>query len=113
MAVFKVLTPADIVAFSTGLIAGVDEVGRGPLVGDVVTAAVILDPNQPISGLNDSKNSVRSAVKPCLMRFVKKPCVITSAVQVLLKSMNLIFCMPLCLPCSAPLLGLISRLNSC
>ncbi|RKF15499.1 ribonuclease HII [Alginatibacterium sediminis] len=35
--------------------AGVDEVGRGPLVGDVVTAAVILDPNQPISGLNDSK----------------------------------------------------------
>ncbi|GAL12630.1 ribonuclease HII [Vibrio astriarenae] len=30
------------------LIAGVDEVGRGPLVGDVVTAAVILDPNNPI-----------------------------------------------------------------
>lgn len=37
------------------LIAGVDEVGRGPLVGAVVTAAVILDPNQPILGLNDSK----------------------------------------------------------
>jgi RNase HII (EC 3.1.26.4) len=37
------------------LIAGVDEVGRGPLVGDVVTAAVILDPARPISGLNDSK----------------------------------------------------------
>lgn len=36
-------------------IAGVDEVGRGPLVGDVVTAAVILDPNNPIEGLNDSK----------------------------------------------------------
>ncbi|WP_038174008.1 MULTISPECIES: ribonuclease HII [Vibrio] len=36
-------------------IAGVDEVGRGPLVGDVVTAAVILDPNNPIVGLNDSK----------------------------------------------------------
>ena len=36
-------------------IAGVDEVGRGPLVGDVVTAAVILDPNQPIAGLADSK----------------------------------------------------------
>lgn len=35
--------------------AGVDEVGRGPLAGDVVTAAVILDPDQPISGLNDSK----------------------------------------------------------
>ncbi len=37
------------------LFAGVDEVGRGPLVGDVVTAAVILDPTQPIEGLNDSK----------------------------------------------------------
>ncbi|BED89720.1 ribonuclease HII [Pseudoalteromonas sp. MM1] len=37
------------------LIAGVDEVGRGPLVGDVVTAAVILDPANPIAGLADSK----------------------------------------------------------
>ncbi|EGG94542.1 Ribonuclease HII [gamma proteobacterium IMCC1989] len=35
--------------------AGVDEVGRGPLAGDVVTAAVILGPNKPIEGLNDSK----------------------------------------------------------
>ena len=39
----------------TQLIAGVDEVGRGPLVGDVVTAAVILDPAKPIAGLADSK----------------------------------------------------------
>ncbi|WP_426417353.1 ribonuclease HII [Aestuariirhabdus sp. LZHN29] len=37
------------------LVAGVDEVGRGPLCGDVVTAAVILDPAKPIEGLNDSK----------------------------------------------------------
>ena len=37
------------------LIAGVDEVGRGPLCGPVVTAAVILDPQRPILGLNDSK----------------------------------------------------------
>ncbi|MEZ8106934.1 ribonuclease HII [Vibrio cortegadensis] len=37
------------------LVAGVDEVGRGPLVGDVVTVAVILDPNNPIEGLTDSK----------------------------------------------------------
>ncbi len=36
-------------------IAGVDEAGRGPLVGAVVAAAVILDPNNPIEGLNDSK----------------------------------------------------------
>ncbi|WP_024529513.1 ribonuclease HII [Serratia fonticola] len=37
------------------LFAGVDEVGRGPLVGAVVTAAVILDPARPIVGLADSK----------------------------------------------------------
>lgn len=37
------------------LVAGVDEVGRGPLCGAVVTAAVILDPGKPILGLNDSK----------------------------------------------------------
>ena len=37
------------------IIAGVDEVGRGPLVGDVVTAAVILDPQHDIAGLADSK----------------------------------------------------------
>ena len=43
--------------FSSGavLIAGVDEVGRGPLAGPVVTAAVILDPSRPIAGLADSK----------------------------------------------------------
>ena len=38
-----------------GLICGVDEAGRGPLAGPVVAAAVILDPRQPIDGLNDSK----------------------------------------------------------
>jgi len=37
------------------LVAGVDEVGRGPLAGAVVAAAVILDPNNPIKGLTDSK----------------------------------------------------------
>ncbi len=42
-------TPAGV------LVCGVDEVGRGPLCGAVVTAAVILDPDQPIEGLNDSK----------------------------------------------------------
>ncbi|MDC7243082.1 MAG: ribonuclease HII [Sphaerochaetaceae bacterium] len=36
-------------------IVGVDEVGRGPLAGPVVAAAVILNPNNPIEGLNDSK----------------------------------------------------------
>lgn len=36
-------------------VAGVDEVGRGPLAGEVVAAAVILDPRRPIGNLNDSK----------------------------------------------------------
>lgn len=38
-----------------GLLAGVDEAGRGPLAGPVVAAAVMLDELQPIRGLNDSK----------------------------------------------------------
>mgnify|MGYP000579504385 CR=1 FL=1 len=38
-----------------GLVAGVDEAGRGPLAGPVVAAAVILDDTQPIAGLGDSK----------------------------------------------------------
>jgi ribonuclease HII len=38
-----------------GLVAGVDEAGRGPLAGPVVAAAVILDPSRPIRGLRDSK----------------------------------------------------------
>ncbi len=41
--------------YNGDLLAGVDEVGRGPLAGDVVTAAVILDPCRPIEGLDDSK----------------------------------------------------------
>ena len=40
---------------SSGLVAGVDEAGRGPLCGPVVAAAVILDPRRPIPGLADSK----------------------------------------------------------
>ena len=38
-----------------GLVAGVDEAGRGPLAGPVVAAAVMLDPRKPIDGLADSK----------------------------------------------------------
>ena len=41
--------------FGVPRIAGVDEAGRGPLAGPVVTAAVILDPQRPIIGLADSK----------------------------------------------------------
>lgn len=40
-------------------IAGVDEAGRGPLAGPVTVAAVILDPQRPIAGLDDSKKLSR------------------------------------------------------
>lgn len=44
-----------IVSEKYGIVCGIDEAGRGPVAGDVYAAAVILDPNNPISGLNDSK----------------------------------------------------------
>ena len=41
--------------YASEIIAGIDEAGRGPLCGNVVAAAVILDPARPIEGLRDSK----------------------------------------------------------
>ena len=55
--------------WTTDLVAGVDEAGRGPLAGPVCAAAVILDPNQPIEGLNDSKKLTakkREALAPLI-----------------------------------------------
>ncbi len=53
------MTPCDlpplVIDYRGSLLAGVDEVGRGPLAGAVVAAAVILDPARPILGLADSK----------------------------------------------------------
>lgn len=51
----KVELPPLEIPYQGLYLAGVDEVGRGPLVGAVVTAAVILDPAQLIAGLADSK----------------------------------------------------------
>lgn len=51
----EVAVQAEFVWNTPGLIAGVDEAGRGPLAGAVVAAAVILDEQHPIKGLNDSK----------------------------------------------------------
>lgn len=45
----------DLPAWQAEIVCGVDEAGRGPLFGEVVAAAVILDPSQPIAGLGDSK----------------------------------------------------------
>ena len=55
MAIKKTLPPILDWAERGQYVAGVDEVGRGPLAGPVVAAAVILDPLQPIEGLMDSK----------------------------------------------------------
>ncbi|WP_066965335.1 ribonuclease HII [Microbulbifer sp. Q7] len=51
----KSTLPPYVCRYAGDLLAGVDEVGRGPLAGDVVAAAVILDPQNPIAGLADSK----------------------------------------------------------
>ena len=45
----------DELLIPVGRVAGVDEAGRGPLAGPLVAAAVILDANNPIAGLDDSK----------------------------------------------------------
>lgn len=55
------------------LVAGVDEVGRGPLAGPVVTAAVILDPEHPIDGLMDSKKLTESR-REKLAAIIKENC---------------------------------------
>ena len=49
------MSPRPDTDFAPFPIAGVDEVGRGPLAGPVVAAAVVLDPRRPIDGLDDSK----------------------------------------------------------
>ncbi|NHB92467.1 ribonuclease HII [Photorhabdus cinerea] len=54
------------------LIAGVDEVGRGPLVGAVVTAAVILDPFRPIAGLADSKKLSEKRREELYLEIIEK-----------------------------------------
>lgn len=53
------------------LIAGVDEVGRGPLAGAVVAAAVILNPDKPIEGLLDSK-MLNEAKRDALDELIRK-----------------------------------------
>ena len=49
------MLPFDETSNSYKLVCGIDEVGRGPLAGPVVAAAVVLDPDKPIDGIEDSK----------------------------------------------------------
>ncbi|MEE3159230.1 MAG: ribonuclease HII [Pseudomonadota bacterium] len=73
------VTPAD-----NELVAGVDEVGRGPLCGAVVTAAVILDPARPIEGLNDSKKLTearREALFPLIQERALAWCIARAEVE--------------------------------
>ncbi len=66
------------------LVAGVDEVGRGPLCGAVVTAAVILDPLNPIEGLNDSKKLTearREALFPLIQERAIAWCIARAEVE--------------------------------
>lgn len=67
------MTPEDSLteAGFFGIIAGVDEAGRGPLAGPVVAAAVILDPECPIEGLADSKKLSESQ-RDCLALLIKQ-----------------------------------------
>lgn len=52
-------------------VAGTDEVGRGPLAGDVVAAAVILDPRKPIEGLADSKQLSQKNRQFCYLQILE------------------------------------------
>lgn len=66
------------------LIAGVDEVGRGPLAGPVVAAAVILDPRQPVQGLLDSKlldEVTREALDVQIRRHAMAFCISEASVE--------------------------------
>jgi ribonuclease HII len=76
--------PRDKDAQLTALIAGVDEAGRGPLAGPVVVAAVILDPQCPIDGLNDSKKlseAKRDALYPLIVERARAHCVVVIDVE--------------------------------
>ena len=66
------------------LTAGVDEAGRGPLAGPVVAAAVILDPENPIEGLADSKKLTakkREALEPLIKERSLAWCVAEASVE--------------------------------
>lgn len=70
--------------FCSGQICGVDEAGRGPLAGPVYAAAVILDPDHPIEGLNDSKKlseKKREALYDLIIQHATDYCIASASVE--------------------------------
>ncbi len=68
---YQLMSEYEVQAFAHGYhwVGGMDEAGRGPLAGPVVAAAVILDPEQPVYGVNDSKKlseKRRAVLKPLI-----------------------------------------------
>lgn len=78
------LQTIDAAALRAMRIAGVDEAGRGPLAGPVYAAAVVLDPDRPIEGLNDSKalsERARDALAPQIRERALAWCVASVSVE--------------------------------
>jgi ribonuclease HII len=62
----------DLADIHSGHVAGVDEAGRGPLAGPVIAAAVILDPENPVIGLKDSKQLTPSRREALYLEITQK-----------------------------------------
>jgi ribonuclease HII len=62
----------DLPDIHSGHVAGVDEAGRGPLAGPVIAAAVILDPDNPVYGLKDSKQLTQSRRETLYLEITQK-----------------------------------------
>jgi RNase HII (EC 3.1.26.4) len=78
------------------IIAGVDEVGRGPLAGDVVAAAVVLGPDHGIVGLADSKSFRKKSESNYMSRFASAVRVGRLRARMSKKLTNLTFFMLAC-----------------
>lgn len=67
-----------------GIVCGVDEAGRGPLAGPVYAAAVVLSPDRPIVGLNDSKKlseKKREALYALIIERAESYCIASASVE--------------------------------
>lgn len=91
------------------VICGIDEAGRGPLAGDVYAAAVILDPCNPIEGINDSKKlseKKREILFEEICKKAKAYCIATASVEEI-ESINILNAAMLAMKRAAEGLGII------